>query len=334
MKRIKNSKKLIAEAAKYGVKLQDEIVFNPALPLLEVKSQFDGEEYEPSTSDPSIFESVFGIEIKGRASINVPKPNIMTRTNVQPVSNPAPKAQISAVSKQPVIAAFTIPKTAPVQRAISSGATLLTNQKAPVQQIINNTKAVAALGDADAQRGLLVLNAADKILSARGGFNPTLTVRTAAKVDNRDIKPNVFTASFQPKADGFTLKPLPKPVIDKVLKPPVTVVQPLLTPSSLYEPPTYTDNSGGSSGGGGSGSYTDPGSNYAPDDYYAEPLPVENVKKEYTKSEIYQLAQTQNALPKVSWFKRFKHWLGFKVPELDVVPTSTITETKTTTYSE
>ncbi len=71
-----------------------------------------------------------------------------------------------AVKSVKSISSFAISTNTNIKGGLAAADKLLGSTKIPIvkkQQVINNTKAMAALGDPDAKRGLLVLNAARKI---------------------------------------------------------------------------------------------------------------------------------------------------------------------------
>jgi hypothetical protein len=151
---LKNPPALIKELENYGVTLQPQISYDPKTSLLEVQSQFNGEEYSPmgAEADFGLFASIIGKKWDRKLK-------------------KAGKGVIKVAKFAAPIAAFAIPgvnliAAGGIAASLAAGDKFLGSKKVSKdkkQQVINNTKALAALGDKDAKNGLLILNAARKV---------------------------------------------------------------------------------------------------------------------------------------------------------------------------
>ena len=198
---LQNPDALIREVESYGASLKKDIHFDPEHPLMEIQSQFNGEEYSPSGEEADAeFGGIFSVfspkkhlgKIVSKATgknvkitkINVGKslagtaavglqaaayiPGLSKLDSVASKLKSVTKTvgTIKAAVPAKAIASFSLPKKISVNAALKSADRLIGSKKTPAavkQQIINNTKALAALGDKSAQKSVLVLNAASKI---------------------------------------------------------------------------------------------------------------------------------------------------------------------------
>jgi hypothetical protein len=167
---------LIEECKKHGVKLSKNVQFDPETPLLEVSSQFNGEDYIPegTESDFGFMASVWGKKFdrkfkkaaKGVAKVAKPFVEAVPGGKVVTGGISAAGKAFAPAKKKTAITSFNIPKNVNPVRALASADKLLGSASIkPIvrQQIINNTKALAALGDPNARRAITTLNAAQQI---------------------------------------------------------------------------------------------------------------------------------------------------------------------------
>lgn len=142
---LKNPQLLIDEAKKYGVDLGSTVSFDEAGPLNEMQAQFNG-----TSADFGLFAKLWGKKFDRKFRKGIKK--------------------VGKVAKIAVpVAAFVIPGIGPaigvsLGAAMAAGDKVLGGMKpAERKKIISNTKALAAVGDPDAKRGMMVLNTVHKI---------------------------------------------------------------------------------------------------------------------------------------------------------------------------